>query len=71
VVPYKTEKEMLPEPLFSMSRKPPFFETHLYFRSAIIRQNLADKGPLVLSVDVEKELPYLVDGVSTPSVEEG
>jgi hypothetical protein len=26
VVPYKTEKEMLPEPLFSMARKPPFFE---------------------------------------------
>jgi hypothetical protein len=23
VVPYKTEKEMLPEPLFSLSRKPP------------------------------------------------
>jgi hypothetical protein len=27
MVPYKTEKEILPEPLFSMSQKPPFFET--------------------------------------------
>src|SRR6266446_7630608 len=26
-VPYKTEKEILPEPLFSMSQKPPIFET--------------------------------------------
>jgi hypothetical protein len=42
--PYKTEKEILPEPLFSMSQKPPVNETRPSFTTQPVWTELRRVG---------------------------